>query len=165
MDAEFRVYDYMVAACKSDPRYKKGDTLVFYGKRWRIANAVNRSETQVDESLAKLEDAGWIASPQGERGERKQRRTALGRQTTIEYIVREHAEFAETHDCPPMRYDEETGEAIKPGRMAPAIERQRIRKLVKADLPDEWLDAAADNMAARKGLPPRKEILARKDKK
>jgi len=166
MGAEFHVYDYMVAACKQDHvengeviKYNEGDPLVFYGRRWRIANAVNRSETQVDESLRKLEDAGWIISLQGPRGERMQRRTARGRHTTIEYSVLEHREYAMKHEnCPEWRYDEETGEPIKPGRMAKAIERKRVTETLlkgglKADLPNFMLDMVADGIAARKGLP------------
>ncbi len=170
MGAEFHVYDYMVAACKQPQwvdgkrvEYKPGDLLVFHGRRVRIANAVNRSLAQVDESLEKLEDPGWIISLQGPRGERKQRRTQRGRQTTIEYRVLEHDEYARKHDdCPSARYDEETMKPIKPGRMAPALENERIREMVQADLPEEWLEAIGDSMAAKKGLPPRKEILSRK---
>jgi hypothetical protein len=153
MDAEFRAYDYMVAACKSNPDYKPGDPLKFYGRRWRIANAINRSLSQVDTMLAALEDAGWITSLQGPRGERKQRQTARGRLTTIEYEVLEHDEYAMKHeDCPGQRYDEETGKPVKPGRMAKGLEYARIRKLVKLDLPDSWLEPIAEAMAAKRGV-------------
>jgi DNA-binding PadR family transcriptional regulator len=159
MGAEFHVYDYLVAACKQARvvngetiQYQPGETLVFHGRRWRIANAVNRSETQVDEALSKLESAGWIFSLQGPRGEREQRRTARGRHTTIEYQVLEHDEYAMKHEnCPPMRYDEETGEPIRPGRMAKAIEYKRIRALLPdLDLPDEFVEAIGRAMAAKK---------------
>src|SRR5258708_22706883 len=56
MGAEFFIYDYMIAACKSAPEYKQGDPLSFHGRRVRIANAVNSSLVQLDESLHKLED-------------------------------------------------------------------------------------------------------------
>jgi len=157
MGAEFRAYDYMVAACKSDSNYKQGDPLKFYGKRWRLANAINRSLPQVDEMLTALEDAGWIISLQGprpEKGRRKQRQWEdSGRLTTIEYEVLEHDEYAMKHEdsCPGPRYDEATGKPIKPGRMAKALEYARIRKLVKLDLPDFMLEPIAEAMAAKRG--------------
>jgi hypothetical protein len=158
MGAEFFAYDYMVAACKSDPDYKPGNPLKFYGKRWRIANAINRSLVQVDEMLTKLEDAGWIISLQGPRGERKQRQTARGRLTTIEYEVLEHDEYAMKHeDCPGQRYDEATGKPIKPGRMAKALEYKHIRGIKDssgflASLPDVLVKPIAEAMAAKRGV-------------
>jgi hypothetical protein len=158
MGAEFFAYDYMVAACKSNPDYKAGEPLKFYGKRWRIANAINRSTVQVDEMLEKLEDAGWIISLQGPRGERKQRRTERGRHTTIEYQVVEHDEYAFKHeDCPGPRYDEATGKPIKPGRMAKPLEYKHIRGIQDssgflASLPDFMLEPIAEAMAAKRGV-------------
>lgn len=174
MGAEFHVYDYMVAACKQDKvvdgeivKYKPGDPLVFHGRRVRIANAVNRSLAQVDESLAKLEEKGWIISPQGARGERVQRRTERGRHTTMEYNVLEHDEYANKHDnCPGPRYDEETMKPTTPGRMAENLEREWVKRLIEVeDFPPEFLDGIADAIAVKKGLPPRKEILSRKEEK
>jgi hypothetical protein len=157
MGAEFFAYDYMVAACKSDEDYHEGDRLTFYGRRWRIANAINRSTVQVDEMLGKLEDKGWIISLQGprpEKGRRKQRQTDWGKMTTIQYHLLEHAEYVFKHEdsCPGPRYDEATGQPVKPGRMAKGLEYARIRKLVKLDLPDFMLEPVAESMAAKRGV-------------
>jgi hypothetical protein len=164
MDAEFRAYDYMVAACKSakdkegNPTWKPGDQLSFHGTRRRIANQINRSLEQVDAALATLEAAGWLVPTgnQGPRGARKQRRW-FGRHSTVEYEVLEHEDYARTHDCPPLRYDEETSKAVKPGRMARPIERRRVRAIpddsgLMASLPDALADGVADAIAAKKGV-------------
>lgn len=153
MGAEFLAYDYMVAACKSNPDYKPGDPLKFYGKRVRMANATNRGLTQVDDMLKKLEDKGWIIPLQGARGKRKQRQTPRGRMTTIEYEVLEHDEYAMKHEgsCPVPRYDEKTGKPIKPGRMPKPVEYARIRKLIDLDLPDFMLEPVAEAMAIKRG--------------
>jgi hypothetical protein len=163
MGAEFRAYDYMVAACKSNEEYKVGEPLKFYGKRWRLANAINRSLPQVDEMLTALEKDGWIISLQGPRpetGRRKQRQWEdSGRLTTIEYEVLEHDEYAMKHEgkCPGPRYDEATGKPIKPGRMAPALEYKQIRGLKDSSgflawLPDVLVKPIADAMAAKRGV-------------
>ena len=59
MDAEFRLYDAMLAICK---RYQKlGEPLPScYAKMTTLANMIDRSTEQVRVMLKKLEDAGWV---------------------------------------------------------------------------------------------------------
>jgi hypothetical protein len=159
MDAEYRVYDTMLAmarkgwneakAAGSWPdgrKWNESDPLICYAKVYTLANMIDRSTEQVNEAISKLE--GKWAIPTTD----QQRRKGRGQFTTYEYRMVEHDEYSAAHpeDCPTLRYDPETGEKLKAGRLAKGLERQWIHKLIGAVLPNTWTDAIASAMRAKK---------------
>jgi hypothetical protein len=144
--AMFMTYDAMVAMCKSDEDYEPGDELVFWGSEKKLGNMNNRSAEQESQALGALANEGWIIPIQTE-----QSRFSKGRWTTNKYRVVEHAEYIATHGpCPPLLYGPKTGDKLKPGRLAPALERKWIQKITGVEWPDFMADAIADSIAAKK---------------
>src|SRR5579862_1673027 len=159
MDAEFRVYDAMMAMAISgwnkaqatghwpDGRpWQPTDPLICYARVYTLANMTNRSTTQVEKALDKLESKWAIPTTDN------QRRKAGGRFTTFHYVMLGHGDYLAKHpdDCPALRYNPDTGAPLKPGRMAKGLERSHVRKLVGLLLPNSWADAVADAIAAKK---------------
>jgi hypothetical protein len=160
MDAEFRVYDAMMAVAKAgwskakqagqwpDGRpWKESDPLICYARVYTLANMTDRSIEQVDEAIGKLEGKTWaICTTQ------KQRRKWGGKFTTYEYQMLTHEDYVAAHpdDCPELRYNPETGDKLKPGRLAKGLERRWVRKMAGFALPDSWADAVADAIASKK---------------
>ena len=68
LDAEFRVYDAMLAICKSaetklkeSGKWKDGDPLpTCYAQLTTLAEMIDRSREQVRAQLEKLEQSGWV---------------------------------------------------------------------------------------------------------
>jgi hypothetical protein len=144
--AMFMTYDAMVAMCKSAKNYEPGDELTSFSSEKKLANMNNRSAEQESQALAALEKDGWIIP-----ADEGQSRWRKGRWTTRKYRVLEHAEYVATHgDCPPLLYHPKTGEKLKPGRLAPALERKWIQKITGVEWPDFMADAIADSIAAKK---------------
>jgi hypothetical protein len=145
--AMFKTYDAMVAMCKSGDDYESGDPLTFYGSERKLANLNDRSAEQESQALDALEKDGWIIALDKEQG-----RWRKGRWTTRQYRVLEHDEYVTAHvGCPPLRYDEGTGEKLKAGRLAPALERKWIRKILGVErMPDFMTDQVAEVIAAAK---------------
>jgi hypothetical protein len=144
--AMFVTYDAMVAMCKSDEDYEAGEPLIFWASEKKLANMNNRSAEQESQALAALEKDGWIVPV-----DEGQSRWRKGRWTTRKYRVLEHDEYVAAHgDCPPLLYHPKTGEKLKPGRLAPALERKWIQKITGVQLPDFMADAVADAIAAKK---------------
>ena len=159
MDAEFRVYDAMMAVAisgwnqaKEKGKWPDGrpwaetDPLICYARVYTLANMTDRSATQVDEALDKLEGKWAIPTTDD------QRRKAGGKFTTYAYVMLEHADYVAKHPdhCPALRYNPDTGAPLKPGRAAKGLERSRVRKWAGLLLPDSWADAVADAIAAKK---------------
>ena len=159
MDAEFRVYDAMMAVAISgwnkakkagqwpDGRtWSEDDPLICYARVYTLANMTDRSTTQVDEALEKLEGKWAIPTTDN------QRRKSGGRFTTYAYTMLTHESYVaqHQHDCPALRYNPDTGETLKPGRAAKGLERSRVRKLAGLVMPDNWADAVANAIAAKK---------------
>jgi hypothetical protein len=144
----FVTYDAMLAMCKSDKEgILPGEPLIFWGSEKKLANMNNRSAQQESEALDALEKAGWIVAVDDGKPRWKK-----GRWTTRQYRVLEHDEYMAAHGgCPPLRYDEETGEKLKAGRLAPALERIWIRKILRLERMPDWMaDQAAYTIAAKK---------------
>lgn len=144
--AMFKTYDAMVAMCKSGDNYNAGDELIFYGSEHKLGNLNDRSAEQESQALDALEKAGWIVAR-----DEGQSRWRKGRWTTRQYRVLEHDEYVAAHGgCPPLRYDER-GKKVKAGRLAPALERKRIRKILGLErMPDAMADHVAEVLAAAK---------------
>jgi hypothetical protein len=164
MDAEFRVYDAMLAICKSaaqklkrEGKWKDGDPLPdCYARIGSLCNMVDRNRSTVIDQIKRLEASGWIISrnPTNSAGKKVRRRDALGRESSDLWKVIEHDEYTAQHGCPPLRFDE-SGLPLKAGRMPPAIERENVRRILgsaglEATLPDEFADGIADAIAARR---------------
>jgi hypothetical protein len=165
MDAEFRVYDAMMAMAISgwnkaqatgqwpDGRaWKETDPLICYAKEYTLANATDLSTAQVANLIGKLEADKW-AIPTTD----KQRRRAGGVFTTFAYVMIPHEEYVPSNPgkCPPLRYNPATGEKLKAGRLVKGLERLWVRKLTSylfgsGSLPDAMADAVGDAIAAKK---------------
>lgn len=174
MDAEFRLYDAMLAIAKAGANERKakgewklGDPLRCYAKETTLANMIDRSVTQVRDMLRKLD--GWVISTHDDR-----RRKRAGNYTTNEWRIVEHDEFAANHpdSCPALLYHPETGAKLKPGELAIGLARAKVRKIpdstgFMASLPDPMADMIVNAIRERKanvGNPivdaePREEIL------
>jgi len=153
MGAEFRLYDAMLAivmAAKDTTGWEPGEPLpTCYAKTATLANMIDRSMEQVRVMAAMLESAGWIVDLNA----MERRRNMRGKYLTVNYRVLTHEEYAATYPdcCPALRYDPETGEPIKPGQLAPGLVRENVRRMIRVEeFPEEWLDAIADAIAARK---------------
>lgn len=152
MDIEFFAYNSMLATAKAGQNKREGEgkprgELIYSGSIFKLANKINRTDTQTSKAVEKLVHAGWLVVIQ------EQRRNALGVWSTAQYRVVEHSEFARTHECPPEKYVKVKGERwtlAKPGKAAPGLRRANMRRLVKLDLPDAWLDMLADAIEAKK---------------
>ncbi len=147
MDAEFRVYDAMLAICKANQ--KEGAPLpTCYAKTYTLANMIDRSMEQVRGALRKLENDGWIVDLHP-LAQRRQRRGIF---STAEYRVLEHDEYVSSHpkSCPALRYDPATGEKLKPGEATTALGRYNIRKMARlAEMPDCWADAVREMLVEK----------------
>lgn len=109
MDAEFRVYDAMLAICKAaaqklkaEGKWKDGDPLpTCYARTTTLCNMINRTRRPVFDLLQKLEATGWIVDTNPERQRRRN-----GTFSSNEYRIVEHADFliAHPHSCPPLLY-------------------------------------------------------------
>jgi hypothetical protein len=151
MDAEFRVYDAMLAVCKAAQEEGKPLPKCF-AREYVLANMVDRSVEQVRQAMAKLEANRWI-TPTHDTARRRKR---AGNYTTNEYCVLEHDEWAALHGpCPPLRYDPATGHPLKPGELSPGLARFNVRRIpdptgFMASLPDFMADKVAAAIAAKK---------------
>jgi hypothetical protein len=146
--AMFVTYDAMLAMCKSDKEgILPGEPLIFWASEKKLANMNNRSAEQESQALDALEKAGWIVAR-----DEGQSRWRKGRWTTRQYRVLEHDEYVAAHGgCPPLRYDNKTGEKVEAGRLAPALVRKRIRKILGVErMPDFMTDQVAEVLAAAK---------------
>lgn len=150
MDAEFRLYDVMIAICK---HYQKAGAPLptCYAKMTTLANKTNRSTEQVRSMLRELEKAGWVENlhPGKRRGKR-------GRWESVDYRVLEHEDFLKAHpdSCPPNRYDPETDELIRPGKVPPALGRTNVRRMLgpagtQDALPEVLVEVVRQAMAER----------------
>jgi hypothetical protein len=150
MDAEFRLYDAMLAICKS---YQKpgGPLATCYAKISTLANAINRSKEQVRAMARKLESMGWIENlhPDQQRGKD-------GRFETGDWRVLEHDDFLKAHpdDCPPLRYNPETDDPLTPGEVPPALGRTNVRRILgpagtEEALPEAFVEVVRQSLAER----------------
>lgn len=190
MDAEFRVYDAMMAIVmhaanelKETGKWNDGDPLpTCYAESATLANMVDRSKVQVAAQLEKLEESGWIVDlhPEGRQRRRK------GDFTSTEYRVLTHAEYVPAYPdaCPALRYNPTDGKLIQQGKAAPALRRLNVHRILKrkgldATLYDFMADEIADAIENKKAMtvnpvqaaktgnpvldnpPPSQEILSR----
>jgi len=154
MDIEFFAYNSMLATAKAGQKKRIAEgkppgELTYSGSIFKLANKINRSDTQTTKAVEKLIRSGWLVLIQD------QRRNSRGGWSTAEYRIVEHEEYARTHphDCPPEKYIKVKGDRwalAKPGKAAPGLRRANARKLLPHDLPDAWLDMLADALEAKK---------------
>jgi len=103
--ATFVTYDAAVAMAKSDPSWKAGMPLYFYGKEKTLANANHRGVDQEVEAIKSLVRDGWW-----------ERAGRIGSRGPKRYRILEHEEYAAKYfNCPPDIYNAETGEKIIKG--------------------------------------------------
>lgn len=149
MDAEFRVYDAMLAIAKAHT--KPGQPLAdCYARIGTLCNMVDRNRSTVTDQIRKLEATGWIISrnPTNAAGQKMRRKDPLGRESSDSWKVVEHEEYSAQHGCPALRFDE-SGRPLEAGRMPPKIERTNIVRML-AGLGLEVINmppALADTMA------------------
>ena len=173
--SEYRTYDGMLAMSRSRKakermeREQNYDRL-FYGKMTSLANRNNTTPEIESDNVKSLLLKGFILT------ERPQVHWSGGKWSTARYIVLTHEEYAETvrkneqhrtecdakgikhtlpdwsdRVCPPLKYDPETGKRLQAAGKAKNanLARVNMRRRIKADLPDEWIDAVIDAHATR----------------
>jgi hypothetical protein len=150
--AAFKTYDAIKSMCKR----REDGSLIWYGAQHTLADLNNRSVQQEHEAIEWLGAEGWlICRPfEWEPGTKWQRRHN-GKFTTYEFRVIEHEEYAanEDHYCPGLRYDPETGKKLTPGELADGLILRNVRRMIKADLPPDWMRVIWQSFQSSKKAP------------